>query len=236
MATLKTSHESVSLTAPQLHALASAACRDDGALVLPARLRGKAAQNFVGALIEKGVAREIRAKPGMPVYRRDAETGRSYTLVTTKLGRTSSSPSQDETASPLPEAEPQHTSAAKSSPVSNGKPGLVDAASSAVPAILQNGPGTNATITELEPSTGATAPTGSNAPRSGSKLANVIALLCRETGASVEELMASTGWLPHTTRAALTGLRKRGYAILREHRDEKGSVYRIEPVSRAKAA
>ena len=26
-------------------------------------------------------------------------------------------------------------------------------------------------------------------------------------------LVAATGWLPHTTRAALTGLRKRGYAV-----------------------
>jgi hypothetical protein len=26
-------------------------------------------------------------------------------------------------------------------------------------------------------------------------------------------MVAATGWLPHTTRAALTGLRKKGYAI-----------------------
>ena len=38
--------------------------------------------------------------------------------------------------------------------------------------------------------------------------------------------MAATGWLPHTTRAALTGLRKRGYAIERSA-GEGGSVYRI---------
>lgn len=47
-------------------------------------------------------------------------------------------------------------------------------------------------------------------PRSGSKLARVIALLERPEGASFAELMAATGWVPHTTRAALTGLRKRG--------------------------
>ncbi len=38
--------------------------------------------------------------------------------------------------------------------------------------------------------------------------------------------MAATGWLPHTTRAALTGLRKRGYAVNREVADG-GSVYRV---------
>ena len=38
-------------------------------------------------------------------------------------------------------------------------------------------------------------------------------LLAREEGASIEEMIAVTGWLPHTTRAALTGLRKQGFAI-----------------------
>jgi hypothetical protein len=37
----------------------------------------------------------------------------------------------------------------------------------------------------------------------------------------------ATGWLPHTTRAALTGLRKRGYVIARERIDGGDFVYRI---------
>ena len=40
--------------------------------------------------------------------------------------------------------------------------------------------------------------------------------------------MAATGWLAHTTRAALTGLRKRGYAVAIDRSDDKrGSFYRI---------
>ena len=39
------------------------------------------------------------------------------------------------------------------------------------------------------------------------------ALLLRDEGATLEQMIAATGWLPHTTRAALTGLKKRGYAI-----------------------
>ena len=35
------------------------------------------------------------------------------------------------------------------------------------------------------------------------------------------------GWLPHTTRAVLTGLRRRGYTIERERSEKDGSVYRI---------
>jgi hypothetical protein len=39
------------------------------------------------------------------------------------------------------------------------------------------------------------------------------ALLLRDEGATLGQMIAATGWLPHTTRAALTGLRKKGYAI-----------------------
>ena len=47
------------------------------------------------------------------------------------------------------------------------------------------------------------------APRIGSKLATVINLLQRSDGATISNLIEATGWLAHTTRAALTGLRKR---------------------------
>jgi hypothetical protein len=48
-----------------------------------------------------------------------------------------------------------------------------------------------------------------------------------QQGAGIEELTSTTGWLPHTTRAALTGLRKRGYAIERSRSERGDSVYRI---------
>ena len=75
-----------------------------------------------------------------------------------------------------------------------------------------------------------------NSPRRDTKLAEVLALIEREAGASIEELTSATGWLPHTTRAALTGLRKRGYTVLREGKAEGGSVYRITGMAQARAA
>ena len=42
-------------------------------------------------------------------------------------------------------------------------------------------------------------------------MARVVGLLQRDRGATLAEIIAATDWLPHTTRAALTGLRKRGY-------------------------
>lgn len=50
-------------------------------------------------------------------------------------------------------------------------------------------------------------------PRSGSKIGQVLELLRGDNGASADELCAATEWQPHTMRAALTGLRKRGYAV-----------------------
>ena len=64
-------------------------------------------------------------------------------------------------------------------------------------------------------------------PREGSKLARVIDLLQRSDGATIPNLTEATGWLPHTTRAALTGLRKRGYAVIRERIGAGDSVYRL---------
>jgi hypothetical protein len=78
--------------------------------------------------------------------------------------------------------------------------------------------------------------TGANAPRPGSKLAGVIGLLSRAQGAGIEDLTAATGWLPHTTRAALTGLRKRGYVLARERREGTDTVYRILSETHAQAA
>lgn len=51
------------------------------------------------------------------------------------------------------------------------------------------------------------------APRENTKAAKLVELLRRDGGASIPQIMALTGWLPHTSRAALTGLRKKGYAV-----------------------
>lgn len=61
-----------------------------------------------------------------------------------------------------------------------------------------------------------------------SKIGTVMTLMQRDGGATLDELTRATGWLPHTTRAALTGLRKKGYAIERAKRDDT-SCYHLTP-------
>lgn len=52
-----------------------------------------------------------------------------------------------------------------------------------------------------------------------SKTGRMVSFLQRPEGATLEEMVAATGWQPHTTRAALTGLRKKGHAITSEKID-----------------
>ena len=52
-------------------------------------------------------------------------------------------------------------------------------------------------------------------PKRPSKAETVLTLLGRSEGATLDELVAATGWLPHTTRAAMTGLKKKGHQITR---------------------
>ena len=50
-------------------------------------------------------------------------------------------------------------------------------------------------------------------PRARTKQQQLAALVVRDEGATLDQMIAATGWLPHTTRAALTGLKKKGYRV-----------------------
>ena len=70
-------------------------------------------------------------------------------------------------------------------------------------------------------------PMEARAPRSGTKQALVVTMLAGPDGASIDEIMTATNWLPHTTRAALTGLRKRGFAIVMDRIAGAATRYRL---------
>ena len=55
----------------------------------------------------------------------------------------------------------------------------------------------------------------------------VIGLLQRPGGATLDDMVTATGLLPHTTRAALTGLKKKGHQLISEKADGVRR-YRIE--------
>ena len=63
-------------------------------------------------------------------------------------------------------------------------------------------------------------------PRPKGKLGQLLALIESVHGATLEEVSAELSWQPHSARAAITGLRKRGFGIaLTTEADRK--AYRI---------
>ena len=64
-------------------------------------------------------------------------------------------------------------------------------------------------------------PEAAASPARLTKAALLLTLLQRPGGAVMAELTEATGWLPHTVRAALTGLRKKGHPVGRGTRDGK---------------
>ena len=185
---------SVKLTDAQLVMMSAAAQREDRCLATPETMRGAVVSKAGAKLVKLGFAREIHAKPGTPLWRRD-ETGRSFALKLTAAGL-------------------------KAITVDEGPQDVIEPGEASQPQLLpeaKNG----VSLDDVSRH----APTA--APRDGSKLALMIDLLRRADGATIVDLTRATGWLAHTTRAAITGLRKRGYAVTRERSDAGKSVYRI---------
>jgi hypothetical protein len=66
-------------------------------------------------------------------------------------------------------------------------------------------------------------------PRSGTKQAKLIEMLRAEGGATIDEIVAATGWQSHTVRGAMSGALKKklGLTIASEKVEGRGRVYRL---------
>lgn len=60
-----------------------------------------------------------------------------------------------------------------------------------------------------------------------SKSSPVLQMLQRTEGATIAQIVAATGWLPHTTRAGLTGLTKKGHQVTSVKAEGEERVYRV---------
>ena len=178
------------LTDTQLVVLSKAAARDDSLAVVPQKMNKAAASKVGSSLVARKLMRELKAKPGMPVWRED-EDGRGISLIITRAGRDAIGVEGETEAAATPAKQKKMDVAGKASAT---KESIASTASR---------------------------------PRDGSKQALVISMLSKKSGATIDALIDATGWLPHTTRAALTGLRKRGFAVERSREDGTASVYRI---------
>jgi hypothetical protein len=198
------------LTDTQLIVLSSASKHDEGLATRPINLHAAAAQKVASSLINKGLVREIRAKAEAPVWHEN-DDGR-FALKITKAGREAIGVEDEEDAA----SSPPSPAAPKS------KKGATKSAGAKSPT---KAPAARAR-TAAQQKAGGSADSSPGQLRAGSKQAIVVDPMVRPKGATLDELIAATDWLPHTTRAALTGLRKRGYAIERTRGEDKITRYR----------
>ena len=199
---------SVKLSETQLALLSAASQREDRHLSPPPGGRLAQARKATARLLEVGFFREVKAKGDAPVWRRDEETGCAYGLKLTAAGlKAIPAAATEYDRSPGVHGTRGDASEPARAPEARPEfPSKCVAGSNGLPAAASH------TLT----------------PRTGSKIAAVIGMLRRAEGVTIDEVVVATGWLPHTTRAALTGLRKRGYALTSDRTDRtRGSIYRI---------
>jgi hypothetical protein len=191
--------------------LGAAMQRGDQFLTFPEGRRLAAARQAANALVAAGLAREVRARGEAPVWRRDRDSEREFVLKLTTAGTKAFAALADDGEGGA-----------------RRKPG---GGVGAEPQMAERPSRRSAKGIATEP-----APASIAAPRNGTKIDHVIKMLSRPEGATLEAIIKATGWLPHTTYAALTGLRKRGYALERSRNDEAGlSIYRLAPPSQTSA-
>jgi hypothetical protein len=181
--------------------LLTAACQRPDRCVFPvtARLKGNAAGNVLKSLLNKGLIKEVRAKRDDTVYRHDEERGRMTLVATNAAFAALGIDAQETPAEDETESAPNDTEDAGEAPK----------------------------VQRKAKSRAALAP----APRSrdGSKQAQLIAMLRRAKGATVDEIVNALEWQPHTVRGAIAGALKKklGLEVASEKDEKRGRVYRV---------
>jgi hypothetical protein len=187
--------------------LSAAAQRADGNLLpLPGSLRGGAAVKVVGALLARGLAREdvtdlqTRADSALNTVWRNKDDGRAVLLRITPAGLEAIGVETDAAA-----GEPAAKPAPVEAPKKRGRPTKAAATSTSAPTA---------------------APRNS---RADTKQAQMIAMLRRKQGATIDQIVEASGWRPHTVRGFFAGALKKKLGLTVTSEKVKGGarVYRI---------
>jgi len=179
----------------------SAACQraDRNVLPLPAKLKGGAAGKVINSLLAKGLIKEVRAKRDESVWRTDDDRGR-IALRATRAA----------------------FDALGIDPADAGSDDEADPA----------GEGADAKATDRparRPKSKKRTRASAGATRPDTKQAQLIAMLKRPEGATIDEIVSAFGWQPHTVRGAIAGALKKklGLNVLSDKIEGRGRVYRL---------
>ena len=212
------------LSDTQLVILSNAAARPDrNVLPLPGSLRGGAATKVVGALLSRGLVAErivettTKADAALNRIWRNEPDGRAVLLDIADTGLAAIGVETEGSEAEAPATDEAHTEAAgepRSAP-HGGETGEMDVHESGA---------------AEAPHAAALAPRARKI-REGTKQAALIAMLRAEGGATIAEIVASTGWQSHTVRGAMSGALKKklGMEVTSEKDEGRGRVYRLPP-------
>jgi hypothetical protein len=223
MATPKT------LSAAQLLILTEAARRPNRmALPLPAglRARGAARRALLASLLEAGLIEERPTEEQTLSWRQD-EQGDCHALWITAAGLAA-------VGSPAGSSGPDRPESAQASNAANAPaPMLGHADRPGVKGVTVRATDARADVDARPEAAGAglAAAVPPETARPRGKLGRVLDAVAAEDGATLAELAVLTGWQPHTTRAALTGLRRRGFVLALGLGEGGGGrkAYRLRP-------
>lgn len=207
----KSTFSNTKLSDAQLVILSTAAQRTDGSLLpLPSSLDAKSAAlgKAVKTLCKRKLVEERRAINGAPEWRRD-NSGRPCGLFVTNAGLLALGIKATEKTEPAQEA----ASVPRQRKTGASKPH------------------------RKEKQTSAPAGSKQRAARSQSKQNVVIQMLRRRSGVTIEEIIAETGWQPHSVRGFFSGLVKKKLKLHLVSDVGKDGVrrYHIAPLKSAKA-
>ncbi|KUF08923.1 DUF3489 domain-containing protein [Pseudoponticoccus marisrubri] len=179
---------------------AAAQLEDRNVLPLPGSLRGGAAAKVVGALLKRGLIAETAT---------DSQTKADAAL--NRIWRND----EDGRAILLHITDAGLAVLGVAPEVANPAPSGADEAPSAE-------------ASQDAPAEAAPAPKA-RTPRTGTKQAKLIEMLRTEGGATIEEIVAATGWQPHTVRGAFSGALKKklGLEVTSEKVEGRGRVYSL---------
>ena len=201
----------------QLVLLNNAAQREDRMVVPPGHLNGSAATKVLKPLLRSRFVEEVPAKNGYPIYRRDPDEGPIALRVTDK-GLSVIGVEPQEPISPETAKEAALKKGPRKSETQKPKAKLKSA-----PAARKRGSAAKASGQSSK--SGPPAKTATTQP--GAKQALLIEMLQAKRGANMDAIVKATGWLPHTGRAMISGLRKAGFKIEVERAEGQKTVYRI---------
>ena len=204
----------------QLVLLSNAAQREDRMVVPPGHLKGPATAKVLKPLLRSRFIEEVPAKNGYPIYRRDPDEGPIALRVTDKGLSVIGVEPQEPTAI----LETTKVAASKKSPRKSEKK---KQEAKAKPGRAARERGSSAKAGGRNPKDRSQFPKSRSIPRAGSKQALLIEMLQAKRGANIDAIVKATGWLPHTGRAMISGLRKAGYRIEVERTEGKKAIYRI---------